>query len=409
MDIAKLGLDVKEEHRAAVEVAQKFAMEVMRPAGIKIDKMPDPEDVIKRDSILWEVYRKYKELGLHRRAIPKTLGGMKEDVDPVTAILIQEQLGCGDAGLAMGVGSSTMPFIIASLFAKPQTEGFIREYCNDTESKMVGCWAFTEPDHGSDWILGAQPDFDQPQFAPSVRATRKGGDYILQGHKSAFISNGTIATHGAIYVSLDASRGMKGTGIAFLPLDLPGITRGKPLDKLGLRSYSQGEIVFEDVRIPEWMMLTPDPESALRISQTLIAAAQGGLALIFTGLAQAAFNEALTYAKSRVQGGFPIIEHQSIKLKLFKMFTAVESSRTYARQVALNNALRPPGSPKHSLSAKILATEAAFYVASEAIQIHGGYGMSREFLVEKLFRDARVGMLGEENNSLALLAASSWG
>jgi alkylation response protein AidB-like acyl-CoA dehydrogenase len=124
------------------------------------------------------------------------------------------------------------------------------------------------------------------------------------------------------------------------------------------------------------------------------------------GLAQAALDEALKYAKTRKQGGRPLIEHQSIKLKLFNMFTMVESARAYARQVALESAMQPPGSAKHSLSAKILATETAYHVASEAIQIHGGYGMSREFFIEKLFRDARVGMLGEENNSLALLGAS---
>ncbi|RJP69577.1 MAG: acyl-CoA dehydrogenase [Candidatus Abyssobacteria bacterium SURF_17] len=406
MDISAIGLNISEEHRAAAETAHRFAMEVMRPAGITLDKMSDPRDVISRDSILWKVYKKHRELGFHKGAIPKAMGGIQEDVDALTAILVQEQLGYGDAGLAMSFGVSMMPFIIASIFAKPEIEGFVREYCEDTEGKMVGCWAFTEPDHGSDWILGAQPGFDQPQYAPSVRAIRNGDDYVLQGQKSSFISNGAIATHGAIYVSLDRSRGMKGTGIAFLPLDLPGVSRGKPMDKLGLRSYSQGEIIFEDVRIPEWMMLIPDSELALNISQTLFAAANGSLSLTFVGLAQAALDEALKYAKTRIQGGRPLIEHQSIKLKLFNMFTMVESARAYARQVALESAMQPPGSAKHSLSAKILATETAYHVASEAIQIHGGYGMSREFFIEKLFRDARVGMLGEENNSLALLGAS---
>ena len=407
MDIAALGLTITEEQRAAAEMAHSLSLEVIRPAGVKLDKMPDPTGVIHQESILWEVYRKHRELGFHRGAIPKAMGGMQEDVDPLTEILVQEQLGYGDAGLAMSFGVSMMPFIIASLFPNPEIEVFVREYCDDSEGKMVGCWAFTEPDHGSDWILGAQAGFDQPQYAPSVRAIPKGGDYLLQGQKSSFISNGTIATHGAIYLGLDVSRGMRGTGIAFMPLDLPGISRGKPLDKLGLRSYNQGEIIFEDVSIPEWMMLIPDPELALTISQTLFAAANGSLSLTFIGLAQAAFDEALNYAKSRIQGGRPLIDHQSVKVKLFNMFTMVESARTYARQVALHNAMQPPGSTKHSLSAKILATETAFRVASEAIQIHGGYGMSREFLIEKLFRDARVGMLGEENNSLALVGASS--
>jgi alkylation response protein AidB-like acyl-CoA dehydrogenase len=407
MDLSVLGLAVTQEQRAVAEMAYNFATKVMRPAGVTLDKMPDPADVIRQDSPLWEVYRKHRGLGFHRGAIPRALGGMQEDVDPLAGILFQEQLGYGDAGLAMSFGVSMMPFIIASLFPKPETEVFVRAYCEDTEAGMVGCWAFTEPDHGSDWILGAQPGFDRPEFAPSVRAVRRGGEYVLRGQKSSFISNGPIATHGAVYVSLDASRGMTGTGIAFMPLDLPGVSRGKPLDKLGLRSYSQGEIQFEDVRIPEWMMILADPGLALTISQILFAAANGGLSLTFVGLARAAFDEALRYAKFRVQGGRPLLEHPGIKTRLFDMFTRVESAGTYARQVALQNAMEPPGSARHSLSAKILATETAFHTASEAVQVHGGYGMSREFLIEKLFRDARVGMLGEENHSLALLGASS--
>jgi alkylation response protein AidB-like acyl-CoA dehydrogenase len=407
MDISAPGLVVTEEHRAAAEMALSFAMDVMRPAGAILDRKSDPAEVISRDSVIWDVYKKHRELGFHLGAIPKEMGGIKEDIDPLTAALVQEQLGYGDAGFAISFGVSSMPFIIASLFPNEKIKVFVQDFCEDTEVKMIGCWAFTEPDHGSDWILGAQPGFDKPQFAPSVRAIRNGGDYILQGQKSAFISNGTIATHGVIYVSLDIARGMTGTGMAFLPLDLPGISRGKPLDKLGLRSYNQGEIIFEDVRVPEWMMLIPDPELALNISQILFAAANGGLSLFFAGLARAAFDEAVRYAKSRIQGGKYLIKHQAIKLKLFDMFTMVESARTYARQVALQNAMQPPGSAKHALSAKIFATETAFKVASAAIQIHGGYGMSREFLIEKLFRDARVGMLGEENNSLALAGAAS--
>ena len=139
------------------------------------------------------------------------------------------------------------------------------------------------------------------------------------------ISNGTIATHGAVYASLDASRGMRGTGVAFMPLDLPGISRGKPLDKLGLRSFSQGAIIFEDVRIPEWMMILAHPELVLTISKILFVAANGGLSLTFAGVARPALDEALRYAKSRVQGGRPLLEHPSAKTRLFDMFTRVES------------------------------------------------------------------------------------
>ncbi len=125
-----------------------------------------------------------------------------------------------------------------------------------------------------------------------------------------------------------------------------------------------------------------------------------------TSLAQAAFDEALKYARVRVQGGAPIIDHQSIKLKLFKMHMMIESARAYSRRVALHNATNPPGSAMHALSSKVYCTETAFKVASEAMQILGGYGLSREYPIEKMFRDARAGMIGEENNALSLAGAS---
>jgi acyl-CoA dehydrogenase len=123
-------------------------------------------------------------------------------------------------------------------------------------------------------------------------------------------------------------------------------------------------------------------------------------------LAQAAFDKALAYARTRIQGGKPIIEHQSISLKLFRMLTMIESARAYSRRVALHNAANPPGSAMHALSAKVYCTETSFKVASEAMQIFGGYGLSGKYPIEKIFRDARAGMIGEENHALSLAGAS---
>jgi alkylation response protein AidB-like acyl-CoA dehydrogenase len=392
------------EQKAMVETAEKFALAVMRPAGIVLDKLK-PEEVIERNSILWSVYRKYHELGFHKLILPKALGGL--EVDPLTWNLIVEKLGYGDAGLCESLACSLVPFLIAAVFGSPEMHELVRDYCNDTEGKMIGCFAFTEPDHGSDWVLAAQPVFDDPGIVPAVKAVRKDGAYIINGQKSAFISNGPIATHALLILGLDRSKGMRGVGIALIPLDLPGVSRGKPLDKLGLRSYPQGALIFDEVRIPEKWMLIADIQKGFETQQWILTPACELLSTLATGLAQAAFDQALTYAKTRVQGGKPIIEHQSISLKLFKMLTMVESARAYSRRVALHNAANPPGSAMHALSAKVYCTETAFTVASEAMQIFGGYGLSAEYPIEKIFRDARVGMIGEENNALSLAGASS--
>ncbi len=399
----EMGITLDTEQKAMVETAGKFATEVMRPAGIELDKLA-PGDVVDRNSRLWPVYRKYHELGFHKLIIPKALGGL--EIDPLTWTLIVEQLGYGDAGICESLACSLVPFLLAAVFGTSEMHGLVRDYCNDMDANMIGCFAFTEPDHGSDWVLAAQSGFDSPEIVPSVKARREGGEYIISGQKSAFISNGPIATHALLILCLDKSKGMRGTGIALLPLDLPGVSRGKPLDKLGLRSYAQGALIFDEVRIPEKWMLIADPIKGFETQQWILTPACELLSAVNTGLAQAAFDEVLRYARTRVQGGKPIVEHQSINLKLFKMLTMIETARSYSRRVALHNAANPPGSAMHALSCKVHCTETAFTVASEALQILGGYGLSKEYPIEKMFRDARAGMIGEENNALSLAGGS---
>ncbi len=403
MGCLEMEVALNSEQKAMVETAGRFAREVMRPAGIALDKL-DAKGVVQEDSVLWSVYRKYHELGFHKLLIPKSLGGL--EVDPLTWTLIVEQLGYGDAGLCESLACSLVPFLLGAAFGGPEAHDWVRAYCDDTQGEMIGCFAFTEPDHGSDWVLAAQPGFDKPECAPSVRAVREGDDYIINGQKSAFISNGPIATHVLLILCVDPSKGMRGTGIALLPLDLPGISRGEPLDKVGLRSYPQGALIFDDVKIPKEMMLFAEPENGFQTQQWILTPAGELLSSLNVGLAQAAFDEAHQYARVRIQGGKPIIEHQSIGLKLFKMFTMIESARAYSRRVARHNAANPPGSALHALSSKVYCTQSAFQVASEAMQILGGYGLSKEYPVEKMFRDARAGMIGEENNALSLAGSA---
>lgn len=198
---------------------------------------------------------------------------------------------------------------------------------------------------------------------------------------------------------------MQGTGVAVVRLNLPGISRGRPLDKIGQRPLNQGEIYFDDVKIPKSWMVVPDPAVLESFREASLAQVNGAMGIIFGGLAKAAFDEALKYSKQRIQGGKTIFEHQNIKLKLFNMFSMVESTRALTRRMALYNAVNYPPSAPHAVASKVLATESAFKVASEAIQIFGGYGLSREYSVEKMFRDARASMIEDGvNETLALVA-----
>lgn len=402
MTYRDIDLNINDETKAMLRLVEKFSMKVMRTTGVALDKLIDPADVIAKDSKLWDVFKGFRELGLHLLQIPKSLGGMADNLDPMAAILITEQLGYADAGLTISMGVSCLPFNYAALFPIPEMQQLVRNFCDDKEGKMIGCWAITEPDHGTDWTLGG----NNPRCGPSVKAVLQGDEYIVNGEKSAWVSNGTIATHALLHVGLEPQRGMEGQGLAIIPLDLPGISRGKPLDKMGQRPLNQGSIIFQDARIPKKYMVIPYPDFIKASSGRTLANVNGSMAIVFAGLAKAAFDEAFRYAKQRIQGGVPIYEHKNVKLKLMKMFTMVEAARAHARRVAIYN-LQNPFSPAvaHAVAAKCLSTETATTVASEAMQILGGYGLVKEFPIEKMFRDARVSMIEDGVNEALLLKA----
>jgi alkylation response protein AidB-like acyl-CoA dehydrogenase len=405
MPYRELDMDLTEEQSAMRDLVRRFGSEVMRPVGIELDDLHDPADVIAEGSPLWKVFRQHRELGLHRQALPKALGGMAEDVDSMSAILIAEEMGYADAGLAISLSVASMPFAACAMSPDPELQGWARAFCEDTAAELIGCWGIIEPDHGTDWVLSGTEAGGDPSIVPSVRAVKHGDEYIINGQKAAWVSNGTIATHCSLHVCVDPSRGMRGTGLAIVPLDLPGVSRGTPLDKIGQRSLNQGEIFFEDVKIPQSYMLVSNPDLLEMGAEAGLANVNGGMGILFAGLARAAFDEAYRYSKERVQSGRPIFDHQNIKLKLFKMYEMVESARSLARRTALHNAASVSPAAPPAVASKVLSTETAFKVASEAIQIFGGNGLSKEYCIEKIFRDARASMIEDGvNESLALAA-----
>lgn len=404
MGFSELSIELSDDQKAMRDVTRKFCVEVWRPAAIELDKLHDPQDVIEEGSILWDVLRKSYELGYHHMNIPKEVGGM--GLDGLTSALIREQMGWAAADLAVGLAASCMPFLFTTLSPDPEVRDLTRKFCEDSEAKMIGCWAVTEPEHGSDWnCLDIEYSMD-PKSAPSVTAVLDGQEYVVSGQKSSWISNGTIATHALLFLCLDPSAGMFGSGIAAIPLSYPGISRGKPLDKLGQRALNQGEIFFDNVRIPKANVVCQDLATYFALSEMNLAGCNAAIGNIFTGLAQAALDEALEYAKERVQGGRAIFNHQNVQLKLFDMFMSVEAARSLSRRVTVYNSVTIPPAVHYSIASKVFSTETAFRLASQAIQIFGGYGLSKEFHIEKIFRDARAALIEDGiNETLALDAA----
>ena len=398
MTLLDIEVNLSDEAQSIRDTVHKFAGEVMRPAGAALDKLQDPADVIAEGSVLWEVFDKYRELGI------EGMEAAGSGLEPVEAAklraIVNEELGWGDSGLSVSLGVSGFHRIFANMSGRP---ALIERFCSPG-AKEIGCWAVTEPDHGSDSLGFNQPHFSDPRVRANCIAHREGDEFVIRGQKAAWVSNGTIADVAALFCTLDGDQGFKGGGIAIVPLDLPGVSRGKPLDKIGQRALNQGEIFFDDVRIPaDYMVIGADAYAG--IIEFVLATANAFMGTTFTGVARASLECALAYARERVQGGAPIIEHQSVKSRLFKMFAQVEAARALARRVVVYNTTQPP-QVQYSIASKVFCTNTAFEVASAALQIYGGNGLSREYPIEKLLRDARASMIEDGCNEILGLVAA---
>jgi len=400
--MASIDLEVTltDQEREIRDTVRKFAQEVMRPAGAALDRLSDPAEVIAPESILWGVMSRYSDLQLNMLDLGNP------DFTPLEQgrlrCLVFEELGWGDAGLAISLGVAGFHRMFAQMSGNP---ALIERFAGP-DSKEIGCWAVTEPDHGSDTLAFTEPHFDDPKIRPNCVARREGDEYVIDGQKAAWVSNGNIATVAALFCTVDPSQGFKGGGICLVPLDLPGVSRGKPLDKVGQRALNQGEIFFDGVRIPaEYMVAGPDLYGMA--VEGVLALANASMGVIFVGLARAALEHALAYAKERVQGGAPIFQHQSVRARLFKMFMDVEAARSLAWRVMVFNSATNPPLVHYSIASKVFSTSTAFEVASAALQIFGGNGLSREYPIEKLMRDARASMIEDGcNDVLGLVAAT---
>jgi acyl-CoA dehydrogenase len=388
-----VGFDIEvglsEEDAAIRDTTHQFADEVLRPAGAALDRLTDTADVIAPDSILWKVHAQYSQLGI-------TAVQLDEEMEPIRKArlmaIVNEELAWGDVGLAISLGLCGFhgPWVQQS-----NDPELIERFCS-LDNPTIGCWALTEPDHGSDTVALTEAHFSDPALKPNCIARKDGDGYVIQGQKAAWVSNGPIADIAVVFCTLDPSQGFKGGGVFLVPLDLPGVNRAKPLDKLGQRSLPQGEIFFDQVRVPESHMVLGPDFYAIAL-EVMLSHANAAMGQLFVGLARAAYEHAVSYAKERVQGGVPIFEHQAVRSRLFKMFSKVEAARSLARRVALFNAGGAP-QVQYSIAAKTFCTNTCFEVASEALQIYGGNGLSREYPIEKLLRDARASMVEDGCN-----------
>lgn len=389
--------ELTQTERAAQETAHRFARDILRPAGEKLDKLP-AGDVIARDSILWDVFSQYRALGL---GMFDEDSGLSPHEQANIRCLVGEEMGWGDTGLAISLGVSNFPAMMARMSGNA---ALIERFPAGT----LGCWAITEPDHGSDMI-----NFDGTVVHPTGRASkpncmarRDGNQFVISGQKSAWVSNGTIAEAAALFCAVEMGDGRTGNGVFIVPLNEGGVKKGKPTDKIGQRALNQGEIFFEDLKVPADCMVVP-PEAYRAAADQVLCLANGGMGTTFVGCARAALELAVDYAKTRIQGDAPIFAHQSVKSRLFKMFQKVEAARALNQRVVRINMTRSAPVLELAIASKVTSTQAAFDVASDALQIFGGAGISRDCPIEKIFRDARISMIEDGcNEVLGMVAAA---
>lgn len=386
-----------EEETAIQASAHRFARDLLRPVGRQLDRMT-AEEAIAPGSPYWQVMAESAKLGLD----PQLLAQLPVDVAVRIESLIGEELGWGDSGLAVSIGAATAPLMMAHSLGRPE----LVDLC----SGRIGCWMNTQPDRGSDAAILYPDELAARGRQPIGNVTAKVGadEIVINGQSSAWVSNGSVAQVALAYMAADYGDGFYGSGERaqctngiglILPLDLPGISRGKPLDKIGQRALPQGEIYFDNVKVPRRFAIAMQDEYLGNLS-SMWSFAGTHMCQVFVGAARAAFELALSYCHERRQGGALLAEHQMTQLRIGEMLRRLEMARAIARRSLSYSRQSPQSHPYATAQAKVSVTEEAMTITNEAFQLMGANATTREFPIEKLFRDARSALIEDGENRI---------
>lgn len=371
-----------------------FAEKVMRPIGQELDRLT-AQQVIDKGSRFWEYHEGFNGLGIDMA----TLGSLSAEEMPHVFNILFEEMGWGDAGLAISTAAGMLPHYMAAKYGNT----FIGKTYPET---MIGCWPITEPDRGSDSLDPGQNiahAAGKPN-RPNCVAKITDGKVIINGQKSAWVSNGPVAQLAILYCAAETGSGFDPArgAVVVVPLDKAGTSRGKPLEKMGQRALPQGEIFFNDVTVDIDHLLV-GPEDFRKGVYAIHAEANALMGAIFAGCANSAYQLAWEYAHERRQGGVPIVRHQDVQRRLFHMARKVEISRAITKRAITFNMANTMPALQVAMFAKTTSTQNALEVTSDAIQMFGGNGLTREYPVEKIFRDARSSLIEDGCNEIIAL------
>ncbi len=386
---------LSEEEAAIQDVVHQFAKNVLRPLGRELDKMT-AEEVCAPGSPYWSIFEEAARLGM----TPDFLEQFEPQVAHRLESIIGEEMGWGDAGLAISLTATNFPLEMARAVGNQELV--------ELATGKIGCWMITHPDKGTDvgafdmqreWVAGQQGN------KGSMFAKVGTDEIVINGQCSAWVSNGAVAQVALGYLSADYGDGFfdkngRPHGVAaIIPLDLPGVSRGKPLEKIGQRSLPQGEIYFDNVRIPKRFAVALQDEYYGNVASAWSFAGTH-MSQVFTGVARSAFELALQYCHERKQGGQSLIDHQLTRYRLGDMMRRLELCRAVARRSLSYARLSPSGHPWATASAKVTVTEEAEKIVTEAFRLFGGNGTTREYPIEKLVRDVRAALIEDGENTM---------
>ncbi len=390
-----MDFSLTEEQRAIRDLARTFAREELIPGCAEFDRLPDGADAFP-----WELVERGSKLGFNALAVPEKYGGSGANV--LTQCIVIEELSAGEPAVSKVYSHNWKAlFGLMAIASEEQVKRVVPGFLEDPRYCIsIG---ITEPNSGSDNSL---PFSGTLSAGPMLTAVRKGSDYVLNGTKQ-FIAMGAQAKFMTIYARTDRSvpwtEGTSGF-MLFPPKD--GFEVGRLHDKVGLRLYPQHDLLFNDCRIPESDLLGKENEvHEGRRSVTNIGTLEATSTAL--GIARRAYEESLEYARNRVQGGKPIIEHHLISSLLLEMFTRLEASRTMMWRSACSIDNGGNDDPKLARATKVMTVESLQYIARHAVEIWGGMGVMKEAPMEKLYRDAiQLFHMGNTNQVNMLKAIS---
>jgi len=390
-----------ETQRQMIGTAAEFGREVVGPAEAELDREPDPERVFS-SQLFWKVIGQAFELGFPKMALPEDVGGL--GLDQQTTGMVWEELARWGPGItATLTPGGVVPQLVSFLAPdnRELVERFVRPFCEDDTGRLITAWCSSEPEVGSDGS-----NYYDPNVRHHTSARKEDGAWVLDGTKSDFVSNGGIASAYIVFACLEPDKGLRGSGTFVVPADAKGLTRGKALDKTGLRALNQAPVFFDKVEIPENYMIFPPGDQYPMLHNAIITIGNLAVGYIAVGLMRAAYERALEHSKTRVQWGKPVFEHQLVAKKLFECFQAIETARAFLWKGSWLASKQFPGDLTTSLAAKVYATEQAVYHTAEMVQVLGGYGISKEYPVEKYARDAKLLKIMDGTNETLLIKAA---